>query len=121
MCTVLQVDLSDAEKRAKELAWQVKMAAGGGQPGAGSGGTSNAVAQVGGRAGVENTLIGVGQRAAAAYQGLPRCLTGGCCCTFSSGGIEAALPRAATLPQVGGRLGGMLDLFGCAINYNRKG
>ena len=65
MCTVLQVDLSDAEKRAKELAWQVKMAAGGGQSVAGGGGTSNAVAQVGGRAGgragVENTLAGVGR------------------------------------------------------------
>lgn len=78
---------------------------------------------VGGWAGVDNTLAGLGscRELQLHTRGLPHCLAGGCCCAFRSGGIEAALPRAATLPQVGGRLGGMLDLFGCAINYNRKG
>lgn len=53
--TLLQVDLSDAEKRSKELGWQVKMMAEGGagaprqDGGAEGSGSGGAVAQVRGR------------------------------------------------------------------------
>ena len=47
MNLVRQVDLTDAEKRSKELGWQVKMMAGGGGA-AGEAGTQQAAGEAGG-------------------------------------------------------------------------
>jgi hypothetical protein len=64
-----------AEKRAADLAWQIRLLAGSGAPDDAG----------------------------------------------SAAGALAAPSRAGAVAGVAGRALGMLDIFGCAINYNRKG